>query len=241
MSARAIFPAMHGATPLVVSFYGDGAALVGEALFDFFNTVPLFGPRTELCRIMTELNSDKGFGRHNYTLLYDFLFRNRRFEVENVFELGLGTNFTDIPSNLGPNASPGASLRGWREYFPRAEIFGGDIDRRILFLEDRIYTFYVDQLDPQAINDMWSAIGPRQFDIIVDDGVHSFEGITCFFQGSYSRLKKHGYYIVEDIVCSKENLQRLHDFFSNLAAPGAIVKIPNAYNSYDNCLGIFRG
>src|SRR6185295_16733772 len=46
-------PASHAA-PLILSFYGDGETLIGEALFDFFNTVAIFGRRTELCRIMTE-------------------------------------------------------------------------------------------------------------------------------------------------------------------------------------------
>jgi hypothetical protein len=238
MTDREIFPAMHPATPLIVSFYGDGAALVGGALFDFFNVVPLFGPRTELCRIMTEFKSDKGSGRHNYTLLYDFLFRDLRFDVEHVFEVGLGTNFTDIPSSRGPDASPGASLRGWREYFPRAQIIGADIDRRILFSEDRISTFYVDQFDPQAITEMWAAIDQTEFDIIVDDGRHLYEANSCFFQNSYGKLKKRGYYIIEDI--SDPELPNFHNFFTGLAVPGVIVKIPHASNHYDNCLGIFR-
>ena len=241
MIGRAMFPTAHHAQPLIVGFYGDGPALIGEALFDFFNTVPLSGPRTELCRIMTRFKSDKGSGWHNYTLLYDFLFRHRRFEVEHVFELGLGTNFTDVPSNCGPNASPGASLRGWREYFPQAKIFGADIDRRVLFSEDRISTFYVDQLSPEAIGEMWAAIGQEEFDIIIDDGLHLFESSSCFFRHSYGRLRKWGYYIIEDIVITDENLQKYHNHFADLSVSGVIVKIPNAYNNYDNCLGIFRG
>jgi hypothetical protein len=241
MSVRPVFPPVHDATPLVVSFYGDGKAAIGEALFDFFNTVPLFGPRSELCRIMTGWKSDKGSGWHNYTLLYDFLLRHRRFEVEHVFELGLGTNFTDMPNHRGPDASPGCSLRGWREYFPRAAIIGADIDRRVLFAEERIATFYVDQLDERAIADMWEAIGPQQFDLIVDDGMHLFESNSCFFQHSYDRLKRWGYYVIEDIIITDGNLRRFNEFFTAQGKPGVIVKIPNAYNTYDNCLGIFRG
>ena len=46
---------------------------------------------------------------------------------------------------------PGASLRVWRDYFPNAIIYGADIDKDILFAEERIKTFYIDQLDPVAI------------------------------------------------------------------------------------------
>jgi hypothetical protein len=73
MMAKQIFPRSHNAWPLV-SFYGDSEQWLGHALVDFFDTVPLTGPRTELCRIMTEEMSDKGSGWHNYTLLYHFLF-----------------------------------------------------------------------------------------------------------------------------------------------------------------------
>ena len=55
----------------------------------------------------------------------------------NIFEVGLGTNNVDVPSNMGKDGKPGASLRAWRDYFPNA-----DIDTRILFKEDKIQTFY---------------------------------------------------------------------------------------------------
>jgi hypothetical protein len=240
VSDRTPLSAAPHAAPLVVSFYGSGAALIGEALFDFFNTVPLFGPRCDLCRIMTQYGSDKGDGWHNYTLLYDFLFRRRRFEVRKVFEVGLGTNNVDVPSNRGPDGSPGASLRGWRDYFPEAEIFGADIDRRVLFSEPRISTFYVDQLDPAAIAAMWNEIGQTDFDIIVDDGLHTFEANSCFLLHSFHRLRNFGYYVIEDIVMSRENLQKFHDFFFNLPLHGVLLRLPNAHNGLDNCLAIFR-
>jgi hypothetical protein len=59
--------------------------------------------------IVTEEGSDKGSGWHNYTLLYHFLFHSRRHNITNVFEVGLGTNFIDTPSNMGshPPRAPG--------------------------------------------------------------------------------------------------------------------------------------
>jgi len=58
-----------------------------------------------------------------------------------VFELGLGTNNIGAPSSMGAGGCSGASLRGWREYFPNAHIFGAESDRDILFDEERIWTF----------------------------------------------------------------------------------------------------
>jgi hypothetical protein len=237
--AEQIFPRSHNAWPLV-SFYGDGEQWLGQALVDFFDTVPLTGPRTELCRIMTEEMSDKGSGWHNYTLLYHFLFRHRRYEITKVFEVGLGTNFTDTPSNMGECASPGASLRGWRRYFPRAQILGADVDTRILFFEERIATFHVDQLRDDTIDVLWQQLSNDKFDIMIDDGLHTFEANTGFFRKSLYKLKSNGYYIIEDIDTYPDNLQRYHAFFSSVGASGVIVKIPNHLNNYDNCLGIFR-
>jgi tetratricopeptide (TPR) repeat protein len=237
--AEQIFPRSHNAWPLV-SFYGDGEQWLGQSLLDFFNTVPLTGPRTELCRIMTEEMSDKGSGWHNYTLLYDFLFRPYRYRITRMFEVGLGTNFTDTPSNMGERASPGASLRGWRRYFPRAHILGADIDTRILFFKEKISTFHVDQLSDGAIDVLWQQLSNDRFDIMIDDGLHTFEANTKFFLKSLSKLKCNGYYVIEDIVTHPDNLQRYHAFFSSWGASGVIVKIPNHLNDYDNCLGIFR-
>ena len=38
------------------------------------------------------------------------------------------------------SGSPGASLRVWKDFFSNAKIYGSDIDKDILFNEDRIFT-----------------------------------------------------------------------------------------------------
>ena len=110
---------------------------------------------TDLCFIMHYYGSDKGdpdlSRNHNYTRTYDELFRSMRPDELRVFELGLGTNNPNFPSNMGPSGRPGASLRGWKQYFKNANIFGADIDAGILFNEDRIKTFYCDQNNGDVI------------------------------------------------------------------------------------------
>ena len=66
----------------------------------------------------------------------------------NIFELGLGTNNTDVAYNMGPSGRPGASLKSWKEFLPNSMIYGADIDKIVLFNEDRIKTFYCDQTNP---------------------------------------------------------------------------------------------
>lgn len=155
---------------------------------------------TSLCNIMTKHGSDKG-SYHNYTTIYYDYFNDISNNNLNVFELGLGTNYTDIPSSMGPNGKPGASLYGWKEFFPNSNIYGADIDKRILFSSDRIKTYYCDQTNTQSINNLWnnSDLINLEFDIILDDGLHEFNANLTFFENSFFKLKKGGKYIIEDL------------------------------------------
>ena len=83
-----------------------------------------FTKPTELCKIMGKSGSDKGNinlsnTAHNYTILYDYLFSHLKDKEIRLFELGLGTNNPNLPSSMGINGVPGASLYGWKEYFPK--------------------------------------------------------------------------------------------------------------------------
>jgi len=159
--------------------------------------------KDNLTTIMNKYGSDKGNGHHNYTLFYETLFK--RHEKLSLFELGIGTNNINVPSNMGINGKPGASLYAWREYFPNAMIYGADIDKNILFESNRIKTFYCNQTDKEIIKNMWDSI-PEQFDLIIEDGLHTFEANVCFFENSIHKLKKNGYYIIEDIHRSELSL-----------------------------------
>ena len=161
---------------------------------------------TELCKIMGDYGSDKGHinistSPHNYTTLYYELFKEIRYNKLRIFELGLGTNNVDVLSNMGIDGKPGASLKGWREFFPNAEIFGADIDKRILFNENRITTYYCDQTQPDIIKNMYETNSEltANFDIIIEDGWHTFPAQVCFFENSIHKLKNGGIYIIEDV------------------------------------------
>ncbi len=163
-----------------------------------------YSQSTPLCSIMRKYGSDKGYpnldGNHNYTLYYYPLLNPVKDNIKRVFELGLGTNNTDVPSNMGPNGKPGASLRGWRDFFPNANVFGADIDRRVLFSEDRIQTFYCDQTDPNSIKALWNIPELQEnFDLIIEDGLHKFHANVCFFENSIHKLNPGGVFIIEDL------------------------------------------
>jgi hypothetical protein len=80
-------------------------------------------------------------------------------------------------------------------------IYGADIDKRVLFNEYRIKTFYCDQTNPDIIKDMWSSEDLKniEFDFIIDDGLHEFDANIIFFENSLHKLKINGYFIIEDL------------------------------------------
>lgn len=161
----------------------------------------LYNDTTSLCQIMKTFGSDKGLGWHNYTTFYDFIFKEIKDSVKHVFELGLGTNNINLPSNMGINGKPGASLYGWNSYFKNATIYGADIDKDILFQTENIKTFYVDQTDEESVKHLWNTSNTDEllFDIFIDDGLHEFSANLNFLKHSIHKVAKGGYYIIEDL------------------------------------------
>jgi hypothetical protein len=200
--------------------------------------------KTELCEIMNRCGSDKGFGWHNYTEYYHEIFKSLKDKELNIFELGLGTNNPNLPSSMGVDGKPGASLRGWKEYFPNSEVYGADIDKDILFQEDRIKTFYCDQTNKEIIHGMWNLpeLNAIQFDIIIDDGLHECNANIMFLENSIHKLKNDGIYIVEDIInyiipLYTHHLSNIKNIF-NIAYE--IIKLENINNTVDNNLLVIK-
>lgn len=194
--------------------------------------------KTELCEIMTKYGSDKGTGWHNYTIHYHEKFKNLRDKPLKIFELGLGTTNPNLVSHMDSKFKSGGSLRGWKEYFPNAEVFGADIDTDILFEDDRIKTFFCDQRDSNVIAAMWSNddLKNEKFDIILDDGLHDFGANIHFFENSFHKLKEGGIYIIEDILQGSLHAfsHKLQELSSKLGFSFTIFQINNPENSIDN-------
>lgn len=188
---------------------------------------------------MTKCGSDKGRHAHNYTSVYSAVFRDRCDQPLRILELGLGTNNPDRPSSMGVDGLPGASLRGWRHLFPHAFVYGADVDRGILFQEDRIKTFFCDQLDPLSIRQLWSRPDLQGgMDIIIEDGLHTFEANVSFLEGSLEHLRVGGTYIIEDIEgnCIQDWRHRLEAVYAKQYSSYefALVVLPNALNCEGN-------
>ena len=200
---------------------------------------------SELCE---KYGSDKGFVNPDvekpytwmplsYASYYHSIFSLSRGSINSVFECGLGTNNPKLVSNMTSTGKPGASLRVWRDYFFNANIYGGDVDKDILFEEDRIKTFYVDQLDANSIKSMWKNINVDNFDIIIDDGLHTPEANLNFFYNSFEKLRNNGTFIIEDV--KNKNIEYVHNKLKNYDTE--IVVISNNYQkAYGSSLIVIR-
>lgn len=155
---------------------------------------------------------------HSFADFYSLAFGLRRNNIKNVIECGLGTNNPDLKSSMGIDGKPGASLRMWKEYFPNADIVGCDIDKDILFTEDRIKTYYCDQTSAESINTFLknARVVEESIDIIIDDGLHEFHAGICFFENMIGCLRADGIYIIEDV--NHADMVKYKNYFSKCSA-----------------------
>lgn len=151
--------------------------------------------------IIEKWGSDKNLS--SYTPIYELILAPYKEKATSVIEIGIGTLLPEIPSTfignprLYPHYKPGGSLRAWRDYFTQAMIYGGDVADDCMFEEERIKTFKFDSTDREACD---AALGGLEFDVIVDDGLHTLEAQLATLKNLYHRLKPGGLYVIEDVM-----------------------------------------
>lgn len=163
--------------------------------------------------------SDKANDRHNYHNLYGPILRNRD-QITSILEVGLGSDSNRIVSAMGPGHKPGASLRGFRDFLPNAKLYGADVDRTILFKEERIETFFVDQTDPRTFDGLKACI-PSDLDLVIDDGLHSPDANIATLNFGLSRIRVGAWVVIEDIIADAVPLWEL-----------VAMLLPNRYRTY---------
>ena len=151
----------------------------------------------KLKSLFNQYGSDKS-QRHDYHHVYGRIL-SKPDQVRTILEIGLGTNNTDVVSNMGESGKPGASLRAFKDFAPQAKVFGADIDSRILFEEDRIQTYWVDQTDLSSFTQLDQNV-PNEADLIIDDGLHSPNANIAVIRFALNKIKIGGWVVVEDIL-----------------------------------------
>lgn len=121
---------------------------------------------------------------HNFTPWYHSKLNHLRNLPINVLEIGV---------------FHAQSLRTWKDYFPKANIYGFDINDRRCYIEERIFIEQGDQTDIPFIK---SVFGDIKFDLIIDDGGHTMFQQQTTFVNIFDRLNNNGVYILEDLHTS---------------------------------------
>ena len=107
-----------------------------------------YSNKSTLKLLFNKYGSDKGNlnNKHDYSIIYEALFGNLRNNNLNLMEVGLGSIDENVEFHMkymGKNYKPLASLYAWRDYFNNADIYGADIDKKILKNTNRVKTFHV--------------------------------------------------------------------------------------------------
>jgi len=114
---------------------------------------------------------------------YDF-FQNVKNNPMNILHIGMKSKHIDI--------------RYIKNYFPNSTIYACDEDDTILFQEERIVTFYLDQHKPRVIQRQLCDKN-IEFDIIIDYGLESFETRWKTLKILFDKLTKTGTYVIRNI------------------------------------------
>ena len=161
----------------------------------------------DLSHLLSKNGSDKST-KHNYDEFYFEFLRKIKNNSGLVVEIGIGTNNPLIPSTMGVNGVPGASLRSFRDFLPNMQILGADIDKEILFNEERIETFYLDQKCFNSFIPIINRIRESSsggIDFVVIDGLHQplTDLISC--RALLPHLKIGAKLFVEDVIPNSTN------------------------------------
>lgn len=155
--------------------------------------------------VFDKYNSDKAY-HHAYNEVYAHLFIDRK--VSSFLEIGLFLNENEH-----------TDLHAWVEIFPKANIYGADWNKHLLFSTDKIKTFYVDQSIPSTLEQLKNDL-PSSIDVILDDASHNFERTISTFEALNTLVAKNGLYLIEDILSEKssqstwqQNIDQLVDYF----------------------------
>jgi len=160
---------------------------------DYFNP---YIDSNSLKNLFNTYGSDKS-STHDYYKLYASILDNR-YEIKNICEIGLGSNNLDTVSNMGLFGRPGASLKAFKDYCPNAQIYGADIDERILIQDYRIKTCYIDQTEISSFKYL-DAMLPNNLDLFIDDGLHAPNANLQTFRYGLNKIKVGGWVVIEDI------------------------------------------
>jgi len=144
----------------------------------------------DLDDIALKMGTDKSTRRHGYTIHYEKYFANLRSKKIALLELGV---------------SQGRSLKMWEAYFPKAAVYGLDVNEFSRECEsERIKVFVGSARKVSVLNKVMDTIGGN-LDIVIDDDGHRCGQQRTSLDFLWPFLNPGGIYAIEDLETSYQN------------------------------------
>ena len=131
-------------------------------------------------------------GDHDYIEKYVAHFSPLKNKKNTILEIGIG--------GYSGQLTGGSSLRMWKHYFKKSQIYGIDIHDKSHVEEHRITAFQGSQDDENFLKQVVDSIGV--IDIVIDDGSHINENVINSFKILFPSLSENGMYVIEDTQTS---------------------------------------
>ena len=190
----------------------------------------------DLTYLANTLGSDKGtvvLDAHGYTRIYTRLFEPIRDKEITLVEIGLFRH--DADRRRAVNAVEGIkaatvlrapSLEMWNAYFPRAHIYGFDIDDFSQVKIDRCTIIQGDMSSESDLDQLVRTIG-GPIDILIDDASHASHHQQIALGRLFPHLRSGGIYIIEDLLWQDQylehkNIPKTRDVLRRLQVDGIL-------------------
>lgn len=162
------------------------------------------GEKMSLFDISRKHNCMKTWDRFKYSWAF----------CNEIYPRYFGPIQSEVTTLLEIGVHAGGSLRMWEEYFPKAHVYGIDVvdcfqdEGRIIFRQGN-------QSDVAFLEGLSDEVG--EWDIVIDDGLHRFPNQKVSFETLWPRIKKGGYYVIEDVGDRHPRSIPCFDYFADLA------------------------
>jgi cephalosporin hydroxylase len=173
----------------------------------------------KLSELFDKYGSDKN-NVHSYGEIYDYLLSDISYTCGNILEIGV---------------QHGGNIRSLSEYFPHSTIYGVDIDKNVLSIENLPSNSKIINIDATIKNDICNNFYGTKFNLIIDDGSHSFNDQIDSFNILQEYLCDGGYYIIEDIT-EYDMIKRIKSFSQKFVT----LDMRSKKGRFDDILMIYR-
>lgn len=151
---------------------------------------------------ITGRKSDKEYFHHYISNFYCDKLTPRKNQTLNILEIGI---------------FKGDSLKLWEDFFPNANIYGLDIEDNTNYIySDRVKKYILNAYNDTTINFIKEL--NIKFDIIIDDGPHTFESQDYACKNYKQFLNDGGLFVIEDVILQNMGqLQKNNPDFKTLS------------------------